>query len=125
MTFGEYLREKRIGRNLTLRNFATLINKAPSTISGIENGDKTAPSDEVLKSICLILNLSATEESLLYDLAAATKTNNPIPADITQTLKSSSTIRIALRVAKQLDATDEEWEDFIRRLNEKREKGDL
>lgn len=125
MAFGEYLREKRISRNLTLRNFATLINKAPSTISGIENGDKTAPSDEVLKSICLLLNLSVTEESLLYDLAAATKTNNPIPADITQTLKSSSTIRIALRVAKQLDATDEEWEDFIRRLSEKREKGDL
>ncbi len=125
MNFGEYLRGKRIERKLTLRNFASLINKAPSTVSGIENGDKVAPSDEVLKSICAVLQLNSEEEKQLYDLAAITKTNNTIPADITETIKNSSTVRIALRVAKDLDATDEEWEDFMRRLQEKRDTGGL
>ncbi|WP_317854477.1 helix-turn-helix domain-containing protein [Chakrabartyella piscis] len=121
MNFGVYLREKRIERNLTLRKFATLIDKTPSTISGIENGDKTAPSDEVLKSICTVLQLNSEEGKLLYDLALETKTNNTIPADIT--INKSNTVRIALRVAKNLDATDEEWEDFMRRLQEKMDAG--
>lgn len=119
MNFGEFLRAKRIERRLTLRKFAALIGKAPSTISGIENGDKTAPSDEVLKSICMVLQLNSEEEKLLYDLALESKTNNTIPADITDTIKKSNTVRIALRVAKNLDATDDEWEDFMRRLQEK------
>lgn len=72
-----------------------------------------------------MLHLNTEEEKHLYYLAALTKTNNTIPADITETIKKSSTVRIALRVAKDLDATDEEWEDFMRRLQEKRDAGGL
>ena len=125
MTFGEYLRKLRIDRKLTLRKFATLIGKSATLISGLENGDKVAPSDEVLRNIIEKLELSKEETEKLYDLAADTKTTNPIPADITETIKTNNTVRIALRVAKNLDATDEEWEDFMRRLQEKRDKGDI
>ena len=125
MTFGEYLRKLRIDRKLTLRKFATLIGKSATLISGLENGDKVAPSDEVLRNIIEKLELSNDETEKLYDLAADTKTTNPIPADITETIKTNNTVRIALRVAKNLDATDEEWEDFMRRLQEKRDKGDI
>lgn len=125
MTFGEYVRQKRIERKITLRKFAEIIGKSPTLISAIENGDKTAPSDEVLRTIVLKLELNQEETEILYDLAAATKTNNPIPADITETIKNSNTVKLALRVAKNLDATDEEWADFMRRLQEKRNKGDI
>lgn len=53
MNFGEYLRVKRIERNLTLRSFSSLIKKVPSTVSGIENGDKVAPSDAVFVRCCI------------------------------------------------------------------------
>ena len=125
MTFGEYLRKLRIDRNITLRKFAEMIGKSATLISGIENGDKVAPSDEVLRCIIEKLNLNSIESETLYDLAADTKTNNPIPADITETIKNSNTVKVALRVAKNLDATDEEWEDFMRRLQEKRDKGEF
>ncbi|MEM1483477.1 hypothetical protein V6615_01240 [Oscillospiraceae bacterium PP1C4] len=40
-----------------------------------------------------------------------------------ETVRENAVVRIALRVAKDLDATDEEWEDFMRRLKENRGEG--
>ncbi len=125
MTFGEYIRKKRTEKKLGLRSFASLIGKSATYVSAIENGDKVAPSDEVLKTIVSVLDLDLKQTEKLYDLAAQTKTNNPIPADITETIKGSNTVRLALRVAKNLDATDEEWEEFMQLLQQKRDKGEI
>ena len=89
----------------------------------MENNEKSAPSDEVLKSISEVLTLDKGEMDRLYDLAAQTKASNPLPLDIAETVRENAVVRIALRVAKDLDATDEEWEDFMRRLKENRGEG--
>lgn len=115
-TFGEFLREKRLERKLVLRKLATEIRVSPSLLSDIENGEKNAPSDEILKGITNVLEMNKEETEKLYDLAAETKNGLQVPVDIKESVMSNNTIKIALRVAKDFDATDEEWEDFMRRL---------
>jgi transcriptional regulator with XRE-family HTH domain len=122
-TFGEYVRQKRLERKVTLRAFAKQVGISATFISGMENNEKAAPSGEVLKSIVEVLVLDKNETDRLYDLAAQTKISNPLPLDIAETVGENAIVRIALRVAKDLDATDEEWEDFMRRLKENRGEG--
>lgn len=123
ITFGEYARQKRLERKITLRSFAKQVGRSATFISGMENNEKSALSGEVLKSIAEVLVLDRDETDRLYDLAAQTKTSNPLPLDIAETVRENAVVRIALRVAKDLDATDEEWEDFMRRLKENRGEG--
>ncbi|MEG0693420.1 MAG: helix-turn-helix transcriptional regulator [Oscillospiraceae bacterium] len=123
ITFGEYVRQKRLDRKITLRSFAKQVGISATFISGMENNEKSAPSDEVLKNIAEILQLDKGETDKLYDLAVQTKASNPLPLDIAETVRENAVVRIALRVAKDLDATDEEWEDFMRRLKETRGEG--
>ena len=123
VTFGEYVRQKRLERKITLRTFAKQVGISATFISGMENNEKSAPSDEVLKNIAEILHLDKEETDKLYDLAVKTKASKPLPLDIAETVRENAVVRIALRVAKDLDATDEEWEDFMRRLKENRGEG--
>ena len=110
-------------RKITLRTFAKQVGISATFISGMENNEKSAPSDEVLKNIAEILHLDKEETDKLYDLAVQTKASKPLPLDIAETVRENAVVRIALRVAKDLDATDEEWEDFMRRLKENRGEG--
>ena len=123
VTFGAYVRQKRLERKITLRTFAKQVGISATFISGMENNEKSAPSDEVLKNIAEILHLDKEETDKLYDLAVQTKAWKPVPLDIAETVRENAVVRIALRVAKDLDATDEEWEDFMRRLKENRGEG--
>ena len=109
-TFGEYVRQKRLERKVTLRAFAKQVGISATFISGMENNEKAAPSGEVLKGIVEVLVLDKDETDRLYDLAAQTKTSNPLPLDIAETVHENAIVRIALRVAKDLDTTDEERE---------------
>ena len=120
ITFGEYVRYKRIDKKITLRAFAKQINVSPTYISCIENNEKAAPTIEILKNIVKVLDLEGEDKDTLYDLAAKTKVTNPLPLDISETIQKNPTIKIALRVSKNFEATDEEWADFIKRLKEKR-----
>ena len=66
--------------------------------------------------------LNKEERNLLYDLAAREQTaKNPVPKDLNGFLKDNRDIVSALRTAKDLDATDEEWQEFIDKLKNSRE----
>lgn len=66
--------------------------------------------------------LNKEEKDMLYDLAAKEQTvNTPIPKDLNGFVKDNRVIVSALRTAKDLDATDEEWQEFIEKLKNSRE----
>lgn len=75
VTFGAYVRQKRLERKITLRTFAKQVGISATFISGMENNEKSAPSDEVLKNIAEILHLDKEETDKLYDLAVQTRNN--------------------------------------------------
>ena len=117
MTFGEYLKQKRLDKEITLRGFAKLVDISPVYLCDLEKGRKAAPSMEVMQKMVSKLALNKEESERFYDLAALEQTaKNPIPKDLNAFLKDNRVIVSALRTAKDLDATDEEWQDFIDKL---------
>lgn len=122
MTFGEYLKQKRLDKEITLRSFAKLVDISPVYLCDLEKGRKAAPSMEVMQKMVSKLALNKEESERFYDLAALEQTaKNPIPKDLNAFLKDNRVIVSALRTAKDLDATDEEWQDFIDKLRKSRE----
>ena len=122
MTFGEYLKQKRLDKEITLRGFAKLVDISPVYLCDLEKGRKAAPSMEVMQKMVRKLALNKEESERFYDLAALEQTaKNPIPKDLNAFLKDNRVIVSALRTAKDLDATDEEWQDFIDKLRKSRE----
>ena len=122
MTFGEYLKQKRLDKEITLRGFAKLVDISPVYLCDLEKGRKAAPSMEVMQKMVSKLALNKEESERFYDLAALEQTaKNPIPKDLNAFLKDNLVIVSALRTAKDLDATDEEWQDFIDKLRKSRE----
>lgn len=122
MTFGEYLKQKRLDKEITLRGFAKLVDISPVYLCDLEKGRKAAPSMEVMQKMVSKLALNKEESERFYDLAALEQTaKNPIPKDLNAFLKDNHVIVSALRTAKNLDATDEEWQDFIDKLRKSRE----
>ena len=122
MTFGEYLKQKRLDKEITLRGFAKLVDISPVYLCDLEKGRKAAPSMEVMQKMVSKLALNKEESERFYDLAALEQTaKNPIPKDLNAFLKDNRVIVSALRTAKDLDATDEEWQDFIDKLRKSME----
>ncbi len=122
MTFGEYLKQKRLDKEITLRGFAKLVDISPVYLCDLEKGRKAAPSMEVMQKMVSKLALNKEESERFYDLAALEQTaKNPIPKDLNAFLKDNRVIVSALRTAKDLDATDEEWQDFIDKLRKSRD----
>ena len=122
MTFGEYQKQKRLDKEITLRGFAKLVDISPVYLCDLEKGRKAAPSMEVMQKMVSKLALNKEESERFYDLAALEQTaKNPIPKDLNAFLKDNRVIVSALRTAKDLDATDEEWQDFIDKLRKSRE----
>ena len=82
MSFGEYLREVRRAQRISLRSLAKAVNKTPTYISDIENGNNRPPDKELLDAILAALKVNEfpSLKGKLYDLAALGR--GDIPADV-------------------------------------------
>lgn len=122
-TFGSFLTRKRKEREITLREFARRVDLSAEYVCNIEKCRKPAPTAEVLERIAKVLMLSKDDSERMYDLAVNTKnTENAVPEDLTGFLNNNRIVVTALRTAKDVDATDEEWQEFIKMLNAKRKQ---
>lgn len=120
-TFGAFIRKKRVELDpyISLRKMAELLNISPVHMSNIETGRDAAPKKEVLDNIVQILKLDKREQEHLYDLAAESKNYTAIPGDLPEYISTHEYAKIALRVAKDVDATDDEWIEFIEKLKKR------
>lgn len=59
-TLGEVIRDRRVEKDLSLRDLAKLINIAPSYLSDIEN-DRRVPAEEIIRNIAQVLDLDADD----------------------------------------------------------------
>ena len=115
-TFGSFLREKRIARGLTLRGMAAKLDLSPVYLSNIENDRRPAPTRAYLERLEQELHLNKAETEQMLDLAAKSQ-NNRVSADLPDYIMDREIVRAALRTAREADATDPEWQDFIDRIN--------
>ena len=105
-TFGSYISEKRRRIGLTLRGFAKQAKISPVYASYIEQGIRAAPTKDILQRIVSVLELSTEETEHLYDLAAESKIEPDITQDLPDYIVKNEIVRVALRTAKNVAATD-------------------
>ena len=104
-----------------MREFARRVGISAEYVCNVEKCRKSAPSAEILEKIAQVLNFSKDEREQMYDLAASSRnTENALPEDLTGFLNDNRIVLTALRTAKDVDATDEEWQEFIKMLKDKR-----
>ena len=94
------------------------LNIAYGYLCDIEQSRRPAPNGDFVERISAFLNLDKSEHELLLDLAA--KSRNTVSADLPDYIMEKDIVRAALRVAKEVDATDEEWQTFMKMLKERK-----
>ena len=115
-TFGSFVREKRQSIGLSLRTLAAKLDLSPVYLSNIENDRRPAPTRAYLERLEQELHLNKVETEQMLDLAAKSQ-NNRVSADLPDYIMDREIVRTALRTAREADATDQEWQDFIDRIN--------
>lgn len=106
LKFGEYLRNLRQSKNISIRQLAKLVNKTPTYLSDIENGYNKPPDKILLDAIIVALGVESISETRnsLYNLAA--KERNDIPADIKDYLCGNDTVLLLIRKMKENSIND-------------------
>lgn len=120
-TFGAFVRQKRMEQGLSLRRLAARLGLSPVYMSNIETDRKPAPSQENLDKLAEELHLSKADRELFLDLAAASH-KMKVPVDLPEYIMERDIVRAALRTAKEVDATDAEWQEFIDRITKRTPK---
>lgn len=121
-TFGSFIKEKRLLRRISLRRLAEQLNISPVYLCNMEKDRNPAPNNDILVRMTELLMLTEQESDLLYDLAAKSKSSPTVSRDLPEYIMERDIVRAALRTAREVDATDEEWQEFIARLEERRRK---
>ena len=104
LTFGEIIRQKRLSKNMTLRELARQTELSAAFISKMEVGDFRPPKAENIIKIAKILNIN--EDFLLQK---ANKISDEIQDFIFTTTRPSQ-LATFLRKAKEKDKHEEFWQ---------------
>jgi hypothetical protein len=118
-TFGSYLTQLRIARKISLRGFAQKVGISPVYQCNIEKGRRPMTTEDILEKMAVVLLLDKSEKAQFLDLAAKTKSIPVVAADLPEYINERDIVRVALRTAKDVDATDEEWQEFIEKLQKR------
>lgn len=120
MVFGDYVRERRLQLGLSARELAIELGISAVYVCEMEKNRRCAPVDEKLERLTECLKLTSKEErNYFYDLAA--KSKNTVSIDLPDYIMERDIVRAALRTAKECDATDKEWAEFIERIRHRTE----
>lgn len=118
-SFGEYLKELREQKDFTLRELSRLSGMSPAYLSDVENSRINPLTKERIDQIASHLVLDSQEITRLYDLAASQR--KEVAADLPSYIMENDYVTAALRTARDLQASEEEWQRFVDEL--KRREG--
>nr|WP_300841752.1 helix-turn-helix transcriptional regulator [uncultured Acetatifactor sp.] len=116
--FGEFISRKRVEKQITLRKMADMLGVSAPFLTDVEK-DRRNPFDmEKLTQLARILNLSKEENALMLDLAG--KKRNAVAPDLPEYIMERDYVSAALRTARDLDAGEEEWNQFVEELRKRK-----
>lgn len=116
LKFGEYIAKKRTDLGITLRGMADRLEITPAYLSDIEKGRRNPPDKPLLEKIAAKLMITGDAKDRMFDLAG--KGRNEVAPDLPDYIMESDVVRAALRTAKGV-ATENDWQEFIKKLQEK------
>jgi len=117
--FGDFIAKKREERQITLREMARRLEISAPFLSDVEKDRRNPFDSDRLETTAGILELGKQERELMYDLAG--KRRNSVAPDLPDYIMERDYVSAALRTARDLDAGEEEWLQFVEEL--KRRKG--
>jgi transcriptional regulator with XRE-family HTH domain len=109
-SFGEYIKARREILGKSIRGLAQELGMTPVYLSDIEKGNRYAP-EKYLERMIEILRISGDDIDFFYDLAG--KSRNDIFPDLIEYIGKTEIARVALRKARDLNISKEQWQDFI------------
>ena len=116
--FGEFISQKRIEKQITLRKMADMLGVSAPFLTDVEK-DRRNPFDmEKLTQLAKILDLSNEERELMFNLAG--KKRNAVAPDLPEYIMERDYVSAALRTARDLDAGEEEWNQFVEELRKRK-----
>lgn len=124
--FGKFILNKRKEKGVSLRVMAKELNISISYLSDLEQGNKLPPNSsnerykELISNIIKYFNMDSEdkERCLNYadnDLAK----NGHISNELTNYIGQTPLASVALRKAKNLNCSDEDWKKIIENLDKK------
>ncbi|PBC74948.1 Helix-turn-helix domain-containing protein [Fibrobacter intestinalis] len=113
MTFGDFVREKRLNVGVNLRALAKELGIVPAYMSDIEKNHRYPPEKEKIFKIAEVLKLTEEERNQMFDLAGEARVGTIAP-DISDYVTSQSAARVALRKARDLNLGEKEWMLILR-----------
>lgn len=120
MLFGEFVRQKRREKKLSIREFAGMVGISPVYQSSIETGKRYAPSYELQQRMVSLFELNADEQAVFYDLASASASEKTVPMDIAAYINSNEPIRALIRAARDGKVSEAE---ILKLVSKARKKG--
>lgn len=109
MKFGEFLKQKRLDRNIKAKTAAEKWNISPAYLSSLENGSRSAPSCGLIERMADFLELDTDDRYRLYDLAAESKNPHELSRDLIEYIYQTPSIRKLLRYTICCELTEKEW----------------
>ena len=116
--FGDYIAQKRLEKNISLRKMADMVGLSAPYWSDIEKNRKNPPSLDKLELIASILGLPEDEKTVMLDLAGNGR--NTVGPDIPEYIKENDYVAAALRTARDLGASQDDWEKFVADLKNRK-----
>ena len=115
-TFGQFLKEKRLAFDLSLREFARQVGMQPSNYCNVEANVLPPPPAETLEKLAGALRLrkGTGDYEIFHDLAA--KGRDEIPADVERIVKENELIPAMLRTVEYEQLSKEQLRGIIEDL---------
>ena len=124
MTFGQFLKTLREGKDLGIRELARLSGQDAAYIYRLEAGEKSSPSDEVLKTLIRSLKSDERRERVLRFLAERGEIDDVI---VELVLKDSNIVIEDFESAagasfrESRPETEEQWRRYIAQIKKARQ----
>lgn len=122
--FGKYLKEKRIEKNVSVREMARFLGISVSYLSELETGNKLPPNSsrekygDLIERIIDYLKLNSTESKKMHDLAdSELSSKGYLSNDIADYINKVPEAMMALRKAKDANFTNKQWSIIIKNIN--------
>lgn len=112
--FGEKLRKYREEKKLSLRGLARAGGISAVFLMDIERGKLGAPKKGTLDKLVNALELTESERSEFYDLAAKTKREDTIPGDVKEVYMNTPKAGLLMRAIGKMKLNNEEMDRIIK-----------
>lgn len=123
--FGSFLQQKRKEKHLTVRSFADSVGISPSFLCDLESGARSFPSKskkpDLEARMIDVLGLVGEDADNFHALGQDSMLGkNRMSPDMAVYLQNAPKAQEALRKAKEVNASDEDWARFLKSLEKKK-----